>query len=139
VGVRLRLVLGPDVAIGPGKAALLAAIRDAGSISGGGRALAMSYKRAWLLVDSMNRCFKEPLVVSSRGGSVRGGAQLTGMGERVLASFTRAQALAEEALAAEVAALRDMALPAVAGDSRPLPAPPALDEPPASDAPDQPD
>ena len=109
-GARLRLVLGPDIAIGPGKVALLAAIRDTSSIAQGGRVLGMSYKRAWTLVDSMNRCFKQPLVLSSRGGSAGGGAPLTAMGARVLASFTRAQQLAEHALADEIEALAQMAL-----------------------------
>ena len=108
-GVRLRLVLGPDVAIGPGKADLLDAVARTGSIAAGGRELGMSYKRAWLLVDSMNRCFAEPLVTSSRGGNTRGGAQLTPTGERVLASFRRAQALAEEALIEAFAELRGLA------------------------------
>ena len=108
-GVRLRLVLGPDVAIGPGKADLLDAVARTGSIAAGGRELGMSYKRAWLLVDSMNRCFAEPLISSSRGGNKRGGAQLTPTGERVLASFRRAQSLAEEALTEELAELRELA------------------------------
>jgi molybdate transport system regulatory protein len=110
-GVRLRLVLGPNVAIGPGKADLLDAVARAGSIAAGGRELGMSYKRAWLLVDSMNRCFAEPLVISTRGGNTRGGASLTSTGERVLASFRRAQALAEDALVDELEQLRALAKP----------------------------
>lgn len=82
--LRVRLVLGRSIAIGPGKADLLAAIAETGSIAAAGRSMGMSYKKAWYLIDTMNRCFREPLVVASKGGSGRGGAQLTAMGARVL-------------------------------------------------------
>lgn len=78
--LRIRVPLGEDVAMGPGKAALLEAIRDTGSISAAGRQLGMSYRKAWLLVDQMNRCFKEPLVEAAKGGSGGGGAHLTALG-----------------------------------------------------------
>jgi Bacterial regulatory helix-turn-helix protein, lysR family len=70
-GARLRIVLEPDIAIGPGKADLLEGIRETGSIAAAGRRLGMSYKRAWLLVETMNACFKSPLVEASRGGRAR--------------------------------------------------------------------
>ena len=66
--LRLKLVLGPDTALGPGKADLLEAIGQTGSIAAAGRQLGMSYKRAWMLVETMNGCFKTPLVTSARGG-----------------------------------------------------------------------
>lgn len=118
VGVRLRIVLEPDVAIGPGKADLLEGIKESGSIAAAGRRLGMSYKRAWLLVETMNRCFNEPLVVASRGGRERGGAVLTPQGERVLAAYRRMEALASRAVEGEFAALRPLlrARPA-AGDA----------------------
>lgn len=72
-GVRLRVFLEPDIAIGPGKAEILEGIRDTGSIAAAGRRMNMSYKRAWLLVDTMNACFCEPLVETSRGGRTQGG------------------------------------------------------------------
>ena len=72
VGTRLRIVLEPDIAIGPGKADILEAIRETGSIAAAGRRMGMSYKRAWLLVETMNACFKSPLVEASRGGRARG-------------------------------------------------------------------
>ena len=79
---RWRLSRGETIALGPGKADLLEAIARAGSISAGARAMAMSYRRAWLLVDEMNRSFLRPLVVTSRW---RGeGASLTPEGKRVL-------------------------------------------------------
>lgn len=86
---RLRLVVGDEIAIGPGKAELLELIAATGSIAAAGRAMGMSYKRAWLLVDTMNQCFREPLITSSRGGSDQGGAELTETGRIVLASYRR--------------------------------------------------
>jgi molybdate transport system regulatory protein len=82
--LRFRLVLGRSIAIGPGKADVLAAIDEAGPVSAAGRSMGMSYKKGWHLIDSMNRCFGEPLVVANKGGSARGGAQLTPMGQNVL-------------------------------------------------------
>jgi molybdate transport system regulatory protein len=89
----LRLVVGEDIAIGPGKAELLRLIAETGSIAAAGRAMGMSYKRAWMLVTTMNRCFATPLVAASRGGSSRGGAEITEAGEAVLAAY---DSLAEE-------------------------------------------
>jgi molybdate transport system regulatory protein len=106
VGARLRIVLEPDIAIGPGKADLLQGIRETGSIAAAGRRLGMSYKRAWLLVETMNRCFKSPLVEASRGGRARGGANLTPAGERVLDCYRRMEALTGKAIAREMAELR---------------------------------
>lgn len=105
-GVRLRIVLEPDIAIGPGKADILDGIKATGSIAAAGRRLGMSYKRAWLLVETMNRCFAEPLVVASRGGRARGGARLTPTGEGVLAAYRRMEAMAAAAAAEELKALR---------------------------------
>lgn len=105
-GVRLRVVLAPGVAIGPGKADLLEGIRDTGSISAAGRRMKMSYKRAWTLVDSMNRWFADPLVESEKGGAQGGGARLTARGEAVLAAYRRMEAAAAEAATDDLAALR---------------------------------
>jgi len=84
---QLRLMLGDEIAFGPGKADLLDAIRETGSISGAGKKMGMSYRRAWLLVDSMNRCFLEPLVDAAKGGANGGGTQLTDLGEKVLRDY----------------------------------------------------
>jgi molybdate transport system regulatory protein len=86
---QFRIYLGEEIAFGPGKAELLRHISDTGSISESARRMEMSYNRAWLLVRTMNRCFKEPLVSASRGGDTHGGAKLTGTGKRVLALFQR--------------------------------------------------
>jgi molybdate transport system regulatory protein len=112
IGARLRIVLGKDIAIGPGKADILAGIRETGSIAAAGRRLGMSYKRAWLLVESMNRCFKKPLVEAAKGGHAGGGAHLTVLGEEVLQRYRSMQALAEAAIDGEVKALlRNLAQP----------------------------
>jgi molybdate transport system regulatory protein len=112
-GLRIRLVFDDGAMIGPGKADLLDLIRETGSIAAAGRRLGMSYKRAWMLVETLNDTFAEPLVESHRGGAGFGGAVLTTAGEAVLAQYRRLQARAAEAAAAEVAALtgmrRDMA------------------------------
>lgn len=105
-GARLRLVLEPDIAIGPGKADILEGIKETGSIAAAGRRMGMSYKRAWLLVETMNRCFREPLVATSRGGSAKGGAVLTRCGLEVLERYRRMEQLTEAAIACEMAALR---------------------------------
>ena len=105
-GARLRLVLEPDIAIGPGKADLLEGIRETGSIAAAGRRMGMSYKRAWLLVETMNRCFKEPLVETSRGGRAKGGAVLTAAGHEVLERYRRMEQLTAAAIAGEMLALR---------------------------------
>lgn len=89
--VQLRAMLGEEIALGPGKADLLQAIQNTGSISAAGRAMGMSYRRAWLLVDAMNRCFTGPLVDTAKGGSHGGGARLTPLGEQVLQLYRQMQ------------------------------------------------
>ena len=106
-GVRLRLVLARGVAIGPGKADLLAAIRDAGSIAAAGRRLGMSYKRAWTLVEALNRDFAAPLVEAVKGGAGGGGARLTPEGAAVLDAFRRVETAALRAAAPELERLRE--------------------------------
>jgi molybdate transport system regulatory protein len=88
-GVRLtvRIDFGPDQAVGPGKVRLLEAIGKSGSISQAGRALGMSYRRAWLLVDELNRCFRLPVVSTKPGGVRGGGAALTPFGRNLIAAY----------------------------------------------------
>ncbi len=83
----LRVDLGEDRAIGPGKVRLLEAIRDTGSITQAGVALGMSYRRAWLLVDDMNNCFHEPVIAAQAGGRHGGGAALTPFGKRLIDQY----------------------------------------------------
>lgn len=92
--LKLRLLRDDEVAMGPGKADLLEAIVQTGSISAAARAMHMSYRRAWLLVDVMNRSFREPLVRGAAGGRQGGGAQVTEAGLRVLGQFRAIEAAA---------------------------------------------
>jgi molybdate transport system regulatory protein len=108
---RLRFVLEPDIALGPGKADMLEQIRATGSISAAGRLMGMSYKRAWMMVESMNRCFRRPLVETAKGGARGGGAQLTPAGEEVLAHYRRMEAKAAKAIDAELRALQRLVAP----------------------------
>lgn len=87
LSIKLRLGHGDDYAMGPGKADLLAAIAEHGSISAAGRAMGMSYRRAWVLVDELNRAFAERLVTTAPGGGPGGGARLTDAGRAMLAAF----------------------------------------------------
>jgi len=80
---RLRVLAGADIALGPGKVALLDAIEEHGTLVGAAQVLEMSYMRAWKLVQTMNVCFREPLVETSRGGTARGKAALTPTGRAV--------------------------------------------------------
>ena len=67
---RLRIVTGKDIAFGPGKAELLALVAKTGSIGAAAKRMNMSYMRAWSLIQTMNQCFKEPLVIAVHGGRV---------------------------------------------------------------------
>jgi molybdate transport system regulatory protein len=100
--IRIRIPHGDDFAIGPGKAALLEAIQRTGSISAAGRELKMSYRRAWLLVDSMNRCFRHPLVDTATGGKAGGGAFVTGLGMQALQLFRSMHAKAADSIQDDV-------------------------------------
>lgn len=86
---RIRVMKGKQIALGPGKAQLLANIQATGSIAHAAESMGMSYMRAWLLIRTMNKCFKSPLVKTARGGQQSGGAKLTPTGERVLALYQR--------------------------------------------------
>ena len=97
--VRLRIRLEAGVDFGPGKADLLEGIRDTGSISAAGRRMRMSYKRAWQLVDELNRLFDAPLVEAVKGGPGGGGAGLTKLGANVLARYRRMHAACCRAIA----------------------------------------
>jgi molybdate transport system regulatory protein len=94
--LKAQLLLGDEIAFGPGKADLLDAIKAKGSISAAARHMGLSYRRAWLMVDAMNRLFRQPLVTATPGA--RGGACVTAAGEEALACYRALQvALAEPA------------------------------------------
>ena len=104
--IRLRLLLGEDgTRFGPGKADLLEQIASLGSIAAAGRAMGMSYRRAWSLVEEMNGAFAEPLVVRSRGGAAGGGASLTEAGADVLAHYRALEARLADLGAADIRAI----------------------------------
>ncbi len=96
---RIRVFRGHDVVLGPGKADLLEAIRKLGSIQDAARSLGMSYMRAWKLVQTMNRGFREPVVTTVRGGAAHGGAVLTETGEAALSLYRKMEAAGLRAMA----------------------------------------
>src|SRR5215510_14667250 len=108
-GARLRVVLGPGIAVGPGKADLLEAIAETGSIPAAGRKLKMSYRRAWLLVEELNGSFQTALVAADKGGAHGGGARLTELGARVLKHFRSMEKKTGKAIAADLSALAAVA------------------------------
>jgi molybdate transport system regulatory protein len=84
---RIRILHGTEFAIGPGKADLLEAVAETGSISSAARRMKMSYRRAWLLIDTMNQCFRQPVVDTATGGKGGGGAQITDFGCAALKEY----------------------------------------------------
>lgn len=113
-------------AIGPGKIKLLELIDALGSISAAGRRMNMSYRRAWLLVDSLNRCFRDPLVQSHSGGANGGGAALTPMGAAVVRHYRAVEAAAHAAGAPHLDALTKALADLSAADAEKRDHPPAL-------------
>jgi len=101
--IRLDFELGRR--LGAGKIALLESIDKTGSISAAGRAHAMSYRRAWLLVDELNQLFAEPVVAAHHGGSKGGGAALTDEGRRIVALYRGAEAKMRAAAEGEIEAI----------------------------------
>ena len=102
---RLRVTSGDAIAIGPGKIDLLEAIAEAQSITAAAKSIGMSYRRAWILVDQLNACLREPAVASAKGGEHGGGSRLTAVGEDLVARYRRIEARAAEACGEDVAAL----------------------------------
>ena len=101
----IRIDLSDHGAIGPGKIRLLELVGESGSISAAGRAMNMSYRRAWMLIDNLNRCFRAPLVETQLGGTRGGGAVLTELGHDVIARYRAIERAATKASAAELVAL----------------------------------
>jgi molybdate transport system regulatory protein len=94
---RFRLLCGEEVALGPGKVQLLKLVQETGSIRQAAMRMEMSYMRAWSLIRTMNRCFKEPLIEAVRGGSTHGGARPTSTGIAAIRLYDR---LVNDSLAA---------------------------------------
>ena len=102
VSIKIRLHNQDAVALGPGKADLLDAIVQHGSISAAGRAMGMSYKRAWDLVNTMNLSFSNPLVVTAKGGSHGGGAEVTEFGQSILTAYRDLEKKAYQSIAEDL-------------------------------------
>jgi molybdate transport system regulatory protein len=102
---RIRINKGDDIAVGPGKIALLEAIIDSGSITAAAKQLDMSYRRAWLMVDAMNRSFASPVVETAKGGPQGGRTVVTTLGEQVIRRYRTIETIAGAAARSEIAAL----------------------------------
>lgn len=89
--VYIRLLQGDEIAMGPGKADLMAAIDEYGSLSKAAKALGISYKRAWAMVDAINRGFKNPMIILHKGGASGGGAKLSDEGSFLLQQYRNCQ------------------------------------------------
>lgn len=111
VQLRMRIYRDEGIAIGPGKIALLEAIAETGSISAAARKLEMSYRRAWVLVDEMNKAMKSPAVATAAGGSHGGGTALSAVGEALIAHYRAAEASARLAAASDIAAMTRLLAP----------------------------
>ncbi len=102
----IRVDFGAFGSLGPGKVRLMELISQHGSIASAGKAMGMSYRRAWLLVDAINQAFREPLIAKQTGGSGGGGARLTRLGREVVGRYRAIEGAAATASAADLRALR---------------------------------
>ena len=117
--IKIHLYCGDEIAMGPGKADLLDAIMREGSISAAGRAMGMSYRRTWLLVDAMNRCWTEPLVETNPGNARGGGARVSAFGQSVLTHYRALQdCISTAASCPDRAALAKVMLPSPKSDQK---------------------
>ncbi|WPB56686.1 LysR family transcriptional regulator [Xylophilus sp. GOD-11R] len=105
VQLRMRIYRDEGIAIGPGKIALLEAIAATGSISAAARQLEMSYRRAWVLVDEMNKALKSPAVVTAAGGSHGGGTALSATGDALVRHYRAAEDASRLAASPDIAAM----------------------------------
>lgn len=125
---RLRVLMGAMTAMGPGRADLLEAIESTGSISAAARAMKMSYRRAWVLVETTNAAFVEPLVAANAGGKGGGGAQVTDFGRDILRRYRQMEAKASQAVSLDFADFQKMMVVAEPA----APTEPAADDPDAA-------
>jgi molybdate transport system regulatory protein len=113
--LRPHVAIGEAITFGPGKIDLLQKVEEGHSISGAARALGLTYKRAWALIDTLNRGFGSPVVETSSGGKGGGGARLTPLGEQLVARYLALEAKVDSSVEAELAALDEL----VGRDGRP--------------------
>jgi molybdate transport system regulatory protein len=104
-GLTLRIDLTPASAVGPGKIRLLELIDETGSISAAARAMEMSYRRAWLLIEDLNGLFRAPVVTTKLGGKAGGGAALTTFGHDLVRRYRAMETSARQALTPHLASL----------------------------------
>jgi molybdate transport system regulatory protein len=109
--LHLRLDFGGERSLGPGKVRLLELVEETGSISAAGRSLKMSYRQAWLLIDELNRMFREPLVTSQIGGGGGGGAAVTKAGANVIRAYRDMERHAADASSTDIRALKRLLAP----------------------------
>ena len=113
----IRVDLSASRALGPGKIRLLELIEKTGSISAAGRAMKMSYRRAWLLLDELNNSFREPVATTMLGGRSGGGATLTRFGKRLVKGYRRMESDAEKAVSDYLAMVDEARVAKRAGTS----------------------
>jgi molybdate transport system regulatory protein len=97
---RFRVVCGKNIALGPGKVELLRFLVETGSLNQAARRMNMSYMRAWMLVNQMNKCFREPVAIAERGGKTGGGMKVTDTGRRALTLYRQFESRACRSTAA---------------------------------------
>jgi molybdate transport system regulatory protein len=107
-GLHVRVLISGATVLGPGKVDLLEAIARTGSISAAARAMGMSYRRAWLLVDAVNRCFRANLVEASTGGAGGGGATVTPFGHKVLARYRAMEIKARDSIRDDIVSFGEL-------------------------------
>jgi molybdate transport system regulatory protein len=115
--LKIRLRHGDTFAMGPGKADLLEAIQETASIAAAGRKLGLSYWKTRHLLEEMNQCFRQQVVVTSKGGEKGGGSQVTETGRMALAQFRAMEAAAGSAIAERVAAFQELLAPGNPADN----------------------
>ena len=103
--IRIHISLGDGHSLGPGKAQLLEAVGEFGSISAAARSMGMAYRHAWELIDDMNQCFRSPVVQTTSGGRAGGGATLTPFGEEVVRRFRGMEKAARKAMTRDLESL----------------------------------
>ncbi|HQS68677.1 MAG: hypothetical protein B7Y36_00575 [Novosphingobium sp. 28-62-57] len=109
--LKVQVLVGDAIAIGPGKADLLAAVDSTGSIAAAGRALGLSYRRTRDMIDTLNTCWREPLICTTKGGKTGGGAMLTPVGQEVLQCYRALDAAVQATAHEHGAALLALAEP----------------------------
>ncbi|MEO8153256.1 MAG: winged helix-turn-helix domain-containing protein [Rhizobacter sp.] len=108
---RFRITAGDVIAVGPGKISLLEAIDETGSITSAAKSLDMSYRRAWMLLDELNRALRQPAVDSAKGGQNGGGSELTDVGRQLIDTYRRIESTAASACAADIKRLLGLIAP----------------------------